>query len=115
MPALLIRLRPTGPWRIGPDSGDRNRVDRIFHSDSLFSAVSSAMSQLDVLGEWLDATARAEEPAVRFGSCFPFHGKHLLAAPPQNLWPPQASSKVRWKGARFVPLALVEAMISGQG
>ena len=42
MPAgLLIRLRPAGPWRIGPDSGDRDRVDRIYHSDSLYSAVSS--------------------------------------------------------------------------
>ena len=29
-PALLIKLKPTSPWRIGPDSGDRDRVDRIF-------------------------------------------------------------------------------------
>ncbi len=43
MPAgLLIRLRPTGPWRIGPDSGDRDRVERIYHSDTLYSAVSRA-------------------------------------------------------------------------
>ena len=35
MSALLIKLRPTGPWRIGPDSGDRDRIDRIYHSDSL--------------------------------------------------------------------------------
>jgi hypothetical protein len=50
---LLIRLRPTGPWRIGPDSGVRDRVDRVFHSDSLYSAVSSAMAQLGNLDEWL--------------------------------------------------------------
>ena len=55
----LIKLRPTGPWRIGPDSGDRDRVDRIYHSDSLYSAVSGAMSRLGELDSWLDATARA--------------------------------------------------------
>ena len=67
---LLIRLRPTGPWRIGPDSGVRDRVDRIYHSDSLYAAVSAAMARLGMLEDWLEATARATEPAVRFGSCF---------------------------------------------
>ena len=111
---LLIRLRPTGPWRIGPDSGVRDRVDRVFHSDSLYSAVSSAMAQLGQLDEWLDSTARATEPAVRFGSCFPYQGDTLLVAPPRNLWPPQASSKVRWKGARFVPISVVETLAAGR-
>jgi CRISPR type III-A-associated RAMP protein Csm4 len=111
---LIIKLRPTGPWRIGPDSGVRDRVDRVFHSDSLYSAVSSAMAQLGHMQAWLDATVRAAEPAVRFGSCFPYHGETLLVAPPRNLWPPQASSKVRWKGARFVPLSVVETLVAGR-
>jgi CRISPR type III-A-associated RAMP protein Csm4 len=111
---LLIKLRPTGPWRIGPDSGVRDRVDRVFHSDSLYSAVSSALAQLGHLDEWLGATARATESAVRFSSCFPYHGDTLLVAPPRNLWPPQASSKVRWKGARFVPLSVVETLAAGR-
>ena len=116
MPAgLLIRLRPTGPWRIGPDSGVRDRVDRIYHSDSLYSAVASAMARLGMLEEWLDATARVpQSPAVRFGSCFPFHGDTLLVAPPRNLWPPPASSKIRWKGARFVPLSVVRDLAAGR-
>jgi CRISPR type III-A-associated RAMP protein Csm4 len=115
MPAgLLIRLRPTGPWRIGPDSGDRDRVDRVFHSDSLYSACTSAMSQLGLLEEWLDATARAVEPAVRLGSLFPFQGDTLYVTPPNTLWPPQASSKIRWKGARFVPLSVVESLVAGR-
>ncbi len=114
MPALLIKLRPTGPWRIGPDSGDRDRVDRIFHSDSLYSAVSSAMLRLGMLEEWLEATARAEAPAVRFSSCFPFQGETLLAVAPRSLWPPPPSSKIRWKGARFVPLAVVESLLAGR-
>lgn len=114
MPAgLLIRLRPTGPWRIGPDSGVRDRVGRVYHSDSLYAAVSSAMARLGQLDTWLDATARAMEPAVRLGSCFPYQGDTLLVAPPRNLWPPQASSKVRWKGARFVPVSVVETLAAG--
>lgn len=115
MPAgLLIRLRPTGPWRIGPDSGDRDRVERVYHSDTLYSAVSSAMARLGALEEWLDATARATEPAVRFSSCFPFHGDSLYAMPPRNLWPPPASSKVRWKGAHFVPLSVIQTLATGK-
>ncbi len=112
---LLIRLRPLGPWRIGPDSGDRDRVDRIYHSDSLYSAVASAMGRLGMLDEWLEATARASEPAVRFSSCFPYQGDTLLVVPPRNLWPPPPSSKVRWKGARFVPLSVVESLAAGKG
>lgn len=111
---LLIKLRPTGPWRIGPDSGVRDRVGRVYHSDSLYAAVSSVVSQLGSLEEWLDATARAPEPAVRFGSCFPYQGDTLLVTPPRNLWPPQASSKVRWKGARFVPIGVVETLAAGR-
>jgi len=112
---LLIRLRPVGPWRIGPDSGDRDRVDRIYHSDSLYSAVTSAMGRLGMLEEWLEATARSSEPAVRFSSCFPYQGDTLLVVPPRNLWPPPPSSKVRWKGAKFVPLSVVKSLAAGQG
>src|SRR5690242_20352860 len=116
MPAgLLIRLRPTGPWRIGPDSGDRDRVDRIYHSDSLYSAVASAMARLSLLEDWIGATADSPEPAVRFSSCFPFQADTLFVVPPRNLWPPPPSSKVRWKGARFVPLGVVESLAAGRG
>jgi CRISPR type III-A-associated RAMP protein Csm4 len=114
MSALLIKLRPTGPWRIGPDSGDRDRVDRIYHSDSLFSAVSGAMASLGELDPWLEATARAAEPAVRFSSCFPFYGDTLYVVPPRNVWPPPPSAKVRFKGARFVPLKVVETLLAGR-
>jgi CRISPR type III-A-associated RAMP protein Csm4 len=110
---MIVRFRPTGPWRIGPDSGVRDRVDRVYHSDSLFAAVCSAMASFGWLEEWLEATARAPIPAVRFGSLFPFQGDTLLVAPPRNLWPPPASSRIRWKGARFVPLSLVETLAAG--
>jgi CRISPR type III-A-associated RAMP protein Csm4 len=112
--ALLVRLRPMGPWRIGPDSGDRDRVDRIYHSDALYSAVCAAMANLGALEQWLDATARAAEPAVRFSSCFPFHRETLYIVPPKHLWPPPPSSRVRWKGARFVPLSAVEDLVGGR-
>lgn len=112
MPAgLIVRLRPTGPWRFGPDSGARDRVERLCHSDTLYSAVTSAMLRLGSLEEWLDATARAAEPAVRLSSCFPALGNLLFVPPPANLWPPPASGKVRWKGARFVPVEVVESML----
>jgi len=114
MPAVFIRLRPSGPWRIGPDSGDRDRVDRVYHSDALYSAVCASMARLGALEEWLDATARSAEPAVRFSSCFPFHNDTLYVVPPRHIWPPPASSKVRWKGARFVPLKVVETLLSGK-
>jgi CRISPR type III-A-associated RAMP protein Csm4 len=152
---MLIKLHPTTPWRIGPDSGDRDRVDRIYHSDSLYSAVSNAMARLGILDEWLNATAGAPAPhvsvgdsnaegtpasegapapcvslglpssglpssgipftpAVRFSSCFPFQGDLRFVVPPRSLWPPPASPKVRWRGAKFVPLGVVNELLTSR-
>jgi CRISPR type III-A-associated RAMP protein Csm4 len=113
-PALLVRLRPTAPWRLGPDCGSRDRVDPVCHSDTLYSAVSSAMERLGLLQDWIQATAGcADAAAVRFSSLFPFLNDTRFAPPPRHLWPPAPSSKVRWKGARFVPLAAIERLLAG--
>src|SRR5439155_20434162 len=64
--------------------------------------------------EWLEATARNPGGAeVRFSSCFPFQGDMAYIVPPKSVWPPAASAKVRWRGAKFVPLMLVEALLNG--
>lgn len=108
-----VRFRPLGPWRFGPDSGARDRVDLIYHSDAVFSAVCSAMAQLGPAEEWLNATARSNAaPAVRFSSFFPFAGDTLLIVPPRTYWPPPESTKIRYKGARFVPISVVESLLS---
>ncbi len=111
--SFAVRFRPLGPWRFGPDSGARDRVDLIYHSDAVFSAVCSAMAQLGVVEEWLDATARSESaPAARFSSFYPFHGDTLLVVPPRSIWPPPEATKIRCKGARFVPLRVVESLLA---
>jgi CRISPR type III-A-associated RAMP protein Csm4 len=115
---LIVKLHPAGPWRSGPDSGARNRVDPIYHSDSLYAAVTAAMSSLGMRDAWLDATARHHEgPAVRFSSCFPFLGETAFIVPPRSIWPPiggVGAIKTRWKSARFIPLHLVAALLGGQ-
>ena len=117
-PGLVVKLRPAGPWRIGTDSGARNRVDAIYHSDSLYSAVASAMARLGSLDQWLDATARNGASAVCFSSCFPFLDEIDFVVPPRTIWPPTSpallSARVRWKSARFVPLKVVQAMLAGE-
>ncbi len=117
-PGLVVKLRPSGPWRIGPDSGARNRVDSIYHSDSLYLAVAGAMVRLGSLDGWLSATARAAAPAVCFSSCFPFLDEIGFVVPPRSIWPPASpallAARVRWKSARFVPLGIVQAMLAGQ-
>ena len=114
--SYAVRLRPMGPWRFGPDSGARDRVGLVYHSDAVFSAVCAAMLQLGLGEDWLAATARSEgAPAVRFSSFFPFQGDSLLVVPPHSLWPPAESTKIRYKGARFVPLSFVEALLAGKG
>jgi CRISPR/Cas system CSM-associated protein Csm4 (group 5 of RAMP superfamily) len=103
-----LRMRPTGPWRTGERAGDRERVDAIYHSDALYSAVTHAMSALGYLDAWLDATARASEaPAVRFGSLFPFAGPLRLAPPPRTSWPPAAQSRLYLHAAKLVPLEVI--------
>src|ERR1035437_1533160 len=117
-PGLVVKLRPAGPWRIGPDSGARNRVDAIYHSDSLYSAVTSAMSRMGSLAAWLDATARSQTPAVWFSSCFPFLDDIGFVVPPRTIWPPTSpaamAARVRWKSARFIPLSVVESILAGK-
>jgi CRISPR type III-A-associated RAMP protein Csm4 len=117
-PGLVVKLRPAGPWRIGPDSGARNRVDTIYHSDTLYSAVTSALSRMGSLEEWLAATARHEAPAVSFSSCFPFLDEIGFIVPPRTVWPPNTpalmGAHVRWKSARFVPLGIVQALLAGK-
>lgn len=122
--AVLIRLRPRGPWRYGPGDGRRDRVDTLYRSDRLYSAVTLAMAQLGHLSEWLDATAKASDSAVVFSSLFPYQGETLFITPPATLWPPPANlvstpspvflAKLRWTAARFVPVNLVESIVSGQ-
>lgn len=119
-PGLVVKLRPPGPWRSGPDSGARNRVDPVYHSDSLYSAVTGALGSLGHLDAWLDSTARNPlGAAVRFSSCFPFQDDIGYIIPPRSVWPPMAGApvnapKVRWRSARYIPLGLVDALLSGQ-
>jgi CRISPR type III-A-associated RAMP protein Csm4 len=122
--AVLIRLRPMGPWRYGPGEGGQDRVDTLYRSDRLYSAISLAMRQLGSMDEWLEATARASTPAVTFSSLFPYQGETLFAPPPATAWPPPPAlvttpspvflSKIRWNAARFVPVSVIESILAGQ-
>ncbi len=123
-PAVLIRLRPTGPWRYGPGDGAHDRVDTLYRSDRVFSAVTVAMRQLGFLDEWLDETARAPQTAVAFTSLYPYQGDTLFATPPASVWPPPPSqltapnpaflNKIRWNDVGLVPLTVIEALLTGR-
>lgn len=123
-PAVLIRLRPAGPWRYGPGDGAHDRVDAVYRSDRVFSAVTMAMRQFGFLEEWLDATARASMSAVVFSSLYPYQGDTLFATPPASVWPPPAGQltapnpaflgKIRWNAVQLVPLSVIEALLSGR-
>ncbi len=122
--ALLIRLKPTGPWRYGPGDGATDRVDSFFRSDRLFSAITLALQRLGHLDEWLDATARRGEPSIALTSLFPFQAETLFAPPPATLWPPPPAlvtapsplflSKLRWRAAGLVPVSAIESILIGQ-
>jgi CRISPR type III-A-associated RAMP protein Csm4 len=123
-PGLLIKLRPLGAWRYGPAEGGHDSVDTLYRSDRLFSAVTLAMQRLGFLDEWLAASANAAKPAVVFSSLYPFQGDTLYAIPPATLWPPPLAllhspspvflTKIRWKTARFVPLSVIDSLMTGQ-
>ncbi len=108
MSLIEVRLRPTTPWRVGHGGGDRERVDVVYHSDALFSAITHAMKTLGWLDEWLAATAASEsEPAVRFSSLFPFIGRTRLIAPPKTWWPPANPGRLYTEAAKLIPLEVV--------
>jgi len=111
---LLVRLRPNGPWRLGPASGARDRVDSVCHSDTLYSALCWSMRSLGMLEEWLDATARDESPegpAVRLSSMLPWQADLLYVAGPRHLWPPP-TSRLRTRGAQFIPNAVLPGLLA---
>jgi CRISPR type III-A-associated RAMP protein Csm4 len=110
----IVRLLPSGPWRIGPDGGAANRTDDIYHSDSLYAAVCSAMLGLGALEEWLDATVGGDSPAVRFSSAFPWMDSHFYVRPPRTHWPQPGASRLRSAGARFIPLSVVRELLDGR-
>jgi CRISPR type III-A-associated RAMP protein Csm4 len=123
-PAVLLRLRPLGPWRFGPGEGGQHQIDTLFRSDRLYSALTLAAESLGFLEEWLHATARAQVPVVVVSSLFPYQADTLFAPPPLTVWPPPVSSvtspspvflaKMRWEAARFVPVPVLEALLTGQ-
>jgi CRISPR type III-A-associated RAMP protein Csm4 len=117
--ALLAKMRPSGPWRVGPDSGDRLRVGRVLHSDALYSALTHAFIELGEFDAWIEATAiHAAGPQVRLSSCFPFvpseNGDVLFLPPPQSLWPPADSLRIRWKSASYVPANAIWQLLGGK-
>jgi CRISPR/Cas system CSM-associated protein Csm4 (group 5 of RAMP superfamily) len=105
MALFEVKLRPTGPWRVGHPAGDRHRTGVVYRSDALYSALTHAMRSLGWLEDWLGATARAASgSAVRFSSLFPFVGRTRLVAPPRSLWPPQGATRLFLEAAKLVPL-----------
>jgi CRISPR/Cas system CSM-associated protein Csm4 (group 5 of RAMP superfamily) len=115
-PALLVRLRPTGPWRIGGETGQPDDVSPIFPSDRLFSALTHAFARLGELNAWLESTVNADRPAVRLTSLFPFFGKQHYVPPPVTVWPPAtASARMNWHAARLVPVSVIEDLLGGEG
>ena len=121
--ALLIRLRPRGPWRYGPADGAHDGVDALYRSDRLYSAVTLSMQKLGLLEDWLEATARAPHPAIALSSLFPFQGDTLFAIPPASIWPPPPNqvtapnpvflAKIRWKSVIFVPIPVIDTLLTG--
>src|SRR5207302_2019736 len=67
-----------------------------------------------LLERWLATTAQAGSggPEVRFSSLYPFQRDTLFVTPPRSMWPPPASAKVRYKAARFTPVAVVESLVN---
>lgn len=112
--ALLVRFRPAGPWRLGPDNGAREGTARVLHSDTLYSALTFAMRDLGYLDDWLQATAEASEASIRLSSCFPYSGRTLFVQPPRSLWPPANSGKLHLRAVRFVPVSLIPALLAGR-
>jgi CRISPR/Cas system CSM-associated protein Csm4 (group 5 of RAMP superfamily) len=113
--ALLVKLRPSGPWRFGPLSGTPEETGVVGHSDMLYSAVTFAMARLGFANDWRESQWSGSAPAVRFSSLFPFAGRTLFAIPPHSVWPPDASPRVRWKAARLVPLTVIGDLLAGRG
>jgi len=112
MPAgMIIRFRPSGPWRFGPSTGERSRTDLTGPSDLLYAAVGEALRWLGEGSLWREAVREAPDPAFRLSSLFLYSGRSLFVPPPASLWPPPASNRLRWRAAQYVPVHLVSELL----
>ncbi len=111
--ALLVRIRATSPWRFGSEAGRPDTTAELYHSDALYSAVTAAIQRLGNLPEWLEATAAAEIPAVRFSSGYPWRGNDLFVLPPVTVWPSESFAMMHLRGARYLPLRAVRTLLAG--
>ena len=119
-PGLVVKLRPAGPWRIGPDSGARNRVD--VDLSQRFAVLRGhrrpCRGWARSTNGWMPPRAArsarrcASAPAFRFWT----RSASSCRRAPSGRPPRRAlmSARVRWKSARFVPLGVVQAILAGQ-
>jgi CRISPR type III-A-associated RAMP protein Csm4 len=71
------------------------------------------MLRLGLLEDWLRDTVQNEAGSqVRFSSLYPFQRDTLFVVPPRGIWPPPPSAKIRYKGAQFVPLKVVDSLLN---
>lgn len=70
------------------------------------------MAQLDSIERWLETTV--SRASVRLSSLFPWQGDTFFVPAPKGLWPPPASSRVRWGGAQFIPSRVLELLLAGK-
>ena len=119
-PALVVKLRPTGPWRIGPDSGARNRVDvdlpqrfALFRGHRGHGAAGHAGRMAGRDRAQRRGARRVLQLLLSVSGRHRLRGSaaHHLAARPRRA----AAPRVRWKSARFVPLGVVAALLGRAG
>jgi len=110
--ALIVRIRATSPWRLG-DGAARDATAELYHSDALYSAVTGALGKLGELPAWLEATAAAADPAVRFSSGYPWKDDDLFVLPPATVWPPESFAMMQLRGARYLPVRAVRTLLGG--
>lgn len=101
-PALLVQLLPITPWRCG--AGRSEEPASLVPSDSLFGAVSNAMSLLGWLPEWLSEGA----PATRMSSLLPLQNDVFYAPLPEAVRAYPGLRRVRLESVRFAPLGAIQ-------
>lgn len=116
---LVYRLRPRAPFHFGERGVGLEASERIFRSDSLFSAIVSAVRELEganeaeaLLSPFLD---ERREPPFLVSSCFPFVADVLLLPRPflrPNL--PRDPKVARlYKNVQYVSIGIWQRLAAG--
>ena len=116
MEIVSYKIEPKTGFHLGTKEGWMESTSNYIHSDTLFSAICNAYSNLygnDELESFLEKFVQS--PQFLISSAFPYVDETLLFPIPFSVKPPQKADIKKFKKIKFVSRPIFESVCKGEG